>query len=412
MHDLRIETFVVNLAWLLLGAALIGMVAQRLSISYAVALVIAGLLLEESHIVEVPRLEPSLLLFAFLPPLLFDASFRLDARELRPVVRPVLLLAVPGVVMTAVLVGGGLSLILGLPIGVALLFGAIVAATDPVAVVAVVKKLKMPEGLAVTAEAESLINDGMAITLYTALSGFAVTGEMRLWDNVGVFGREVLGGVVIGAALGIAASRVTRLLDDHLLEMMLSTVLAYGSYLVAASLHASGPLACVAAGFIHGTYGRSIGMSRQTSERLDDLWEYLGFLANAIVFLLVGFTASVGRLREEAWPVTAAILAVLVARIVVVRLLRPTSGVDGMTHRGERIVLVWAGLRGALTIALALALPVNTPSRELVIAMAFGVVLFTLVVQGLTFPFVLRRLGPRLPEGTAGGSVALPPADS
>jgi CPA1 family monovalent cation:H+ antiporter len=393
MSELQIETVVTQFAWILLGASVVGTLARRLGISYAVALVITGLLIEESHIVRVPHLSPGLLLFAFLPPLLFDASFRLDARELRLVARPVLMLAVPGVLVTALAIGSALWLVLDLPFGVALLFGSIVAATDPVAVVGIVQKLGLPARLTVIAEAESLINDGMAITVYTAVIGYAVSGRVEAFDAVRVFGEEVLGGLFIGGAVGLAGARLTRLVDDALLEMTLSTVLAYGSYLIANSAHASGPLACVAAGLIHGSYGRAFGMSRTTSEHLDLLWEYLGFLANAIVFLLVGFTVNISVLLDDAWPVAVAIVAVLVVRTAVVWLMTPRAGDHGVPAWKERTVLTWAGLRGALTIALALALPIATPQRSQIIAMAFGVVLFTLVAQGLSLPRLLRSLG-------------------
>jgi CPA1 family monovalent cation:H+ antiporter len=149
----------------------------------------------------------------------------------------------------------------------------------------------------------------------------------------------------------------------------------------------------VAAGFIHGSYGREVGMSVQTSERLDDLWEYLGFLANAILFLLVGLSINIELLLDKAWPVTVAIVAVVVSRVIVVAATRLTETPDAPVLRGERAVMVWAGLRGALTIALALSMPISTPSRDLLIAMAFGVVLFTLVVQGLSLPFLVQWLG-------------------
>ena len=394
MSESAIESFVTQFSWLLLGAALIGILARRVNVPYAVALVIGGLMVEGSRLIQVPQLEPGIVLFAFLPPLLFDAAFRLDARHLRLVARPVLLLAVPGVLVTAVIVGGVVAMVLGLPLVVGLLFGSIVAATDPVAVIGVVRQLGLPSRMVIIPEAESLVNDGMAITLYTALLGLAVSGEVNPLSAVGLFGFEVVGGVAIGAGLALLLSRLTRTIDDHLIEMMLSTALAYGSYLIADAAHASGPLACVAAGLIHGSYGREVGMSLETSRLLDDLWEYLGFLANAILFLLVGFTVNIGLLLERAWPVAVAIVVVVVSRVLVV------EGVGWATARGplatpraERVVYVWSGLRGALTMALALGLPPATPGRELLIAMAFGVVLFTLVVQGLTLPLVIRWLG-------------------
>jgi CPA1 family monovalent cation:H+ antiporter len=244
------------------------------------------------------------------------------------------------------------------------------------------------------AEGESLINDGVAITLFTVFSGLAIAGQLDVLAGVALFARQVLGGVAIGVVTGVVFSRLTAIIDDHSIEMTLSTALAYGSYLVAQSVDTSGPLACVAAGLIHGSYGRQVGMSERTRRLLDDLWEYFGFIANALVFLLVGFSASLRTLADVAGPISIGILAVLISRVLVLfgvpRLVPRRST---MTTPAERTVLVWGGLRGALTITLALALPPEVPERSLLIAMAFGVVLFTLMVQGLTLPLVVRRMG-------------------
>ena len=388
-----VEGWTAQFALMLLVATVVAAVARRFRVPYEVALVLTGLAIAAPHTFSLPSLDPELLLFAFLPPLLFDASFRIDVRELRIVARPVVLLAVPGVLVTAVLVGLAVAWLLGLPLATGLLFGSIVAATDPVAVVALMRQLRLPPRMSVVSEAESLINDGMAITLYTVFLELALGHAIGLGGAVGLLTTEIAGGLAIGAALGFAFSRATALIDDPLVEMTLSTALAFGSYLLADALHASGALACVAAGLVHGSYGRSIGMSNRTSERLDLLWEYLGFAANAIIFLLVGFTADLGAFVRNLWPVVVAVLAVLVARVVVVEL------VGGLMARSaaaipprERLVLVWAGLRGALTLALALGLPLAVPHRALLIDMAFGVVLVTLVVLGLTLPLLVRRL--------------------
>jgi CPA1 family monovalent cation:H+ antiporter len=277
---------------------------------------------------------------------------------------------------------------------VGLLFGSVVAATDPVAVVGVFKSLHAPRRLAAIAEGESLINDGIAITIYTVVLALALGQPTGPVDVLVVLGREVVGGVVIGCLLGLAFSRFTGLVDDHLIEMLLSAALAYGSYITAQWLEASGPLACVSAGLIHGSYGRRVGMSDTTRRLLDDLWEFLGFLANAVLFLLVGFSANLSSLVSTAWPVAVAVASVLLARVVVLG----GPGIvlkqqDLVMEPKERVVLAWSGLRGALTIALALALPTETPTRDLLIAMSFAVVLFSLVAQGLSLPLLLRWVG-------------------
>ena len=395
--QLDVEGIVTALAWMLLGASLLGMLAWRLRVPYAVALVLAGLLVEETHLLNLPQLEPRVLLFVLLPPLLFDAAFRLDERELQSVAQAVLFLAVPGTVATAVIVALVLVLALSLSFPVALLFGSIVAATDPVAVVGVFRNVGAPTRLAVIAEGESLINDGVAITLYTVTIGLVTAGAADVAGALELFAREVVGGVAVGVILGVMFSRLTAIVDDHLIEMTLSTALAYGSYLAAQSIDTSGALACVAAGLIHGSYGREVGMSTRTRRLLDDLWEYFGFVGNAVVFLLVGFTASLASLVASGGAVLVSIVIVFAARVLVVAgpplLVHMSRRVQAVTSRAERAVLIWGGLRGALTITLALALPAGLPERQLLIAMAFGVVLFTLLVQGITLSLLVRRVG-------------------
>lgn len=391
---MTIEVVAQQAAWLLLGAALVGMLARLIHVPHAVALVAAGLLVGQVHVVAAPRLEPNLLLFAMLPPLLFDASFRLDARELVRLYLPVFVLALPGVVVTALVVAAALEWPLGFPPTAALLFGSVVAATDPVAVTAVFSWYKVPGRLTTVVEAESLINDGVAIALFTIISSFVLGHEARPLAFTGLVVWQLLGGVLIGAALSFACSHLASLIDDHLLEMTLSTALAYGSYLLGQALGTSGALACVTAGLIHGSYGRQVGMSEATSRLLDDLWEYLGFVANALVFLLVGFSVELAGLGAALWGIAVVVAATLLARALVVlppwwfaRLGQPPFSL------GERWVLTWSGLRGALTIALALALPLTAPERNRLVALAFGLVLFTLLVQALSLPALIRRAG-------------------
>ena len=401
---LDIEATVVELAWMLFGGAILAMLAWRLGVPYAAALVLGGLAVEESHLIALPQLDPRVLLLVFLPPLLFDAAFRLDERELRVVARQVLMLAVPGTVATAAIVGIVLVLVLHLPVTEALLFGSIVSATDPVSVVGVFRNVNAPSRLEVIVEGESLINDGVAITLYTVTIGLATAGTVDVSGALGLFARQVIGGVLVGALLGVVFSRLTAIVDDHLIEMTLSSALAYGSYLAAQSLDMSGALACVAAGLIHGSYGREVGMTERTRRLLDDLWEYFGFVVNALVFLLVGFTANLASLVAAAGQVLVGIAVVFASRVIVVsgaplllvvlrRHVRLARRLQPVTARAERAVLIWGGLRGALTITLALALPPQFPERQLMVAMAFGVVLFSLLVQGVTLSLLVQRTG-------------------
>ncbi len=393
MNALPAEQIVNELAWLLLGAALMGMLARWIHIPYAVALVICGLVIEGSHLVAVPQLEPNLVLFVFLPPLLFDAAFRFDTAQLRTLVRPIALLAVPGTLVTAALIGIFVSAVLHLPLaaGAALRQHRRRDRSGRGR-----RRLSAPRGGTLdctrspTARAWSTTASRSPST-----SPFWAPRSARTracMDAVGVFATEVVGGVAIGLVLGFVCSRVGSLIDDHLIEMTLSTALAYGSFLIADALHTSGPLAVVAAGLVHGSYGRRFGMSESTRRLLDDLWEYLGFAANSLVFLGVGLTVDVRTFGGQIEPALVAIVATLLARAVVVVGYAWLDRADVLSVP-EQVVLIWGGLRGALSIALVLALPAETPERNLLTTMTYGVVLFTLVVQGLTLPFLVRRAG-------------------
>src|ERR687886_1649000 len=182
--------------------------------------------------------------------------------------------------------------------------------------------------------------------------------------------------------------------------MALSAALAYGSYRAADSVGASGALACVAAGFVHGSYGRRIGMSQRTRDLLDAMWELLGFLANGLLFLLVGLAQNLGQLWAAAGATAVAVVAVALSRVLVVELAtRLVPAERSLVGMAGRMVLAWGGLRGALTLALALALPETLPGRSLVVTMAAGVVLFTMLVQGGTLPLVVRWTGLAQPGG-------------
>jgi CPA1 family monovalent cation:H+ antiporter len=403
-----IEELVGLFPWLLLGATVLGSLAFRFRVPYATVLVLGGVVVASLAGVPVPHLNPELLLFAFLPPLLFEAAFRLDDRELRLLARPLLVLAVPGTLLTALVVGGVMTMVLQVPLVIGLLFGSIVAATDPVAVVPVFRHLGAPRHLSVIAEGESLVNDGVAITLYTAFLGLALSASSTPPEAVQLFFRQAIGGIAVGLVLGLVSLALTSLIDDHLLEMTLSTALAYGSYLAAQNAGLSGALACVTAGLVYGSLGRRVGMTESNRRLIDELWEYLGFLANALVFLLLGLTVDLPGLGQQAGAVAAAIVVVLLARAAVINGLRLVPGLGIASSAAERLILTWGGLRGALTAALALALPATLPARDLLVAMAFGVVLFTLVVQGATLPLVVRRLGLlRTPEtGDASSSTS------
>lgn len=377
---------------LLLVISLVAIVVQYLRVPYTVALVTGGLILGFVEPLPV-ELTSELILAFFVPPLIFEAAFHLDFRELRENMRFLLALAVPGVILTMLIVGYMLTWTTALPLVTALVFGALVAATDPVSVIALFRTLGVPKRLTALVEGESLLNDGTAIVVFNVVLAIALTGHLDIGASVVDFIKVVVGGVGVGLLLGWLTANLIARVDNHLIETTLTTVLAYGSYLLAEQFHFSGVLAVVTAGIINGDIGPR-GMSPTTRIILSNFWEYAAFLANSLIFLLIGLQIRIPALLEFWQPILAAIVAVLVARLIVV------YGLSQMIRRGEpvplawRHVLAWGGLRGAISLALALSLPIQLgfANREQLQVMAFGVVLFTLFVQGMTIGPLVRWL--------------------
>lgn len=392
---IQAETLIIEL---LLVASLVAIAVQRFRVPYTVALVVVGLLITFQQPAEF-NVTPELILALFVPPLVFEAAFHLNLVELRRNLVVIGMLAVPGVLVSTLIVGGLITWLTPLAWPLAIVFGALIAATDPVAVVALFRAVGVPKRLAVMVEGESLLNDGTAIVLFNLALAAALTGEFSLLNGVIDFVRVAAGGVAIGLALGWLAAQIIARVDDYLIETTLTTVLAFGAYLAAERLHLSGVLAVVAAGLINGNLGPR-GMSPTTRIVLFSFWEYVAFLANSLVFLLIGLQINIPALAAAWQPVAAAVLAVLTSRVVVVYGL--TALVNVWLRRrplAEPIpwtwqhVLGWGGLRGAISLALALSLPAALgPERTLIRTMAFGVVLFTLLAQGTTMGPLVRRL--------------------
>lgn len=387
---LSTETLIIEL---LLIASLVAIVVRRLHIPYTVALVVVGLFLTTQSPLNF-ELTPELILALFVPPLVFEAAFHLNLTELRRNLTSILIMAVPGVLLTTLIVGGIVSYGTGLALPIALVFGSLVAATDPVAVVSLFRLLGVPKRLSVLVEGESLLNDGTALVLFNLMLAIVITGEFNLLSGVFEFIKVSVGGIMLGLLLGWVISRLISRIDDYLIEITLTTVLAYGSYLLAEQMHFSGVLAVVAAGLITGSLGPQ-GMSPTTRIVLYNFWEYITFLVNSLVFLLIGLDVDIWALGQSWQPIAWSIGAVLAARIIVV------YGLGWITNRISepvslrwRHVIAWGGLRGALSLALVLSLPATFgEDRFLLRTMAFGVALFTLLIQATTMRPLIRKLG-------------------
>jgi Na+:H+ antiporter len=382
---------------LLAVAAVTAVIANRLRISYTVSLVVLGLLAGALLPRGAVEVTPEVVLLVLVPGLVFEAALRFDAEHLRRTIGWMVLLAAPGVVLSAAIVAVVLTLAAGLPFELGLVVGAMVAATDPVAVIATFRSLRVPPRLATLVEGESLLNDGTALVLFT-VSVAAISEGVSISETAETVVITVVSSIGIGLVAGWLASRLIALVENVAIELAISLAAAYGVYLLADGLDQSGIIATVVAGVVIGTQGRASGLSRAAAEALDVVWEFIAFVLTAFAFLLVGLAISFDDLVAAALPIAAGVVAILVGRVAVVygllggaaRILR------GRTRQAEvpmrwLHVLYSAGLRGAVAVAMALSLPADFPERALLQQITFGVVLFTLFVQGTTADRVVAR---------------------
>ena len=382
-------------------ATAVAIAVQRLAVPYTVALGFTGLVLGLLHAFEAPYLTKALLFNVFLPGLLFEAAFHIEFKQFWRNRLTINTLALPGVVaavaLTALIltpVANGLHFVQGFTWKHALVFGAIISATDPIAVVAIFKGLGVPKRLSVLLESESLLNDGTAIVFFT-LSLALVTGRVVTAGGLAFDFIRIVGiGALIGAGVGLAVSQVIKQVDDPMIEITLTTIAAYGSFLAAEHFHYSGVIATVSAGMLCGNYGARVGMSPSTRIAVETFWEYVAFALNSIVFLLIGLEVHFRSLLASWQAILLAYLVVTGGRALII------FGASSLLRRTrERIpwawsvILTWGGLRGGLPMVLALSLPKDFPHRELLVSMIFGVVILSILVHGLTISPLLGWLG-------------------
>ena len=386
------ELQLIDLGMLLVVTSLVAMMSRRIGLPYTAGLVAAGIVLALLPIgVNLP-LSRELVFNIFLPPLIFEAALQMPWRRLRAQLPLTVTLAFLGVAISAAFVAGGLHWLLGWSWLGAAFFGVLIAATDPVSVIAAFKEMRAEPRLGMVVESESLLNDGVAAVAFSILLVIAGGGELTPVAAVGALVWTVLGGLAAGAGVAFLLLKLAGRTDDHLVEITLTTIIAWGSFLLAEHLKASGVFAALAAGVIVGNLGWRRAISDNGRGHVLGFWEYAAFLVNSLLFLMIGSHEAHQPLALVSGALAVVIILTLLGRAAAVYpialLFRGTALRLPATYQH---VLLWGGLRGAVGLALALAVPASVPEQRQIIVLAFGVVAFSIFLQGLTMPPLLRR---------------------
>ena len=389
--ELKIET----IEMLLLIAAVVAMLARRLRIPYSIGLVVAGIALALLPFSPAIQLTKQLLFTTLLPPLIFEAAFQIRWADLKKDLRLVLLLATVGVAISAAATATGIHYAVSWPWISAVVFGLLIAATDPVAVIATFKEAKIHGRIRLLVEAESLFNDGTAAAAFALALAFAAGESTSTFGIAKTFGFVVFGSIICGAVVAGLVLLLSGAAQDHLVELTFSTVAAYGSFLLAEHFHGSGVLATLTAGLLIGNVGH-LAISSTGRKAVLEFWEYAAFVANSLIFLLIGLQLAHRDYRSALLAAAAGVVIVIFARALAVY---PLALLFARTRQRvtwwHQHILFWGGLRGALALALALGIPETMPNRQEIITVAFGVVAFSIIVQGLTIIPLLRRAVPQ-----------------
>ena len=383
-----------TLGLLLFVASLVAMVTRRLKLPYSVGLVVAGIALALLPFgLDLP-LTPELVFTVFLPPLVFEAAIQIPWKPFRRELPLLLLLVTVGVLLAAGIVAAGMHYLVGWSWLGAAFFGILIAATDPVSVIAMFRQIDVDDRLHLLVESESLLNDGVAAVGFAILVGIAAGGAATPAGIGGQLLLTVLGGILAGAVVAGPLLLIAGRTTDHLVEITLTTLAAWGSFLLAEHFHVSGVLAALTAGLLVGNVGWMGSISDSGRPAVLSFWEYAAFLVNSLIFILIGgreANISIGPLLSVAGVAVLLSLIGRAASVYPVALMFGRSGLK--VPAAYQHVLWWGGLRGALALALALALPANIPERGDIISVAFAVVAFSIFVQGLTMEPLMRRLG-------------------
>jgi CPA1 family monovalent cation:H+ antiporter len=378
---------------LLLIAAVVAMLARRLHIPYSIGLVFAGIALALSRFAPDVELTKQLVFTLFLPPLIFEAAFQFRWRELRKDLPAILTFATIGVMVSAAATAAGMHYLARWSWTSASVFGALIAATDPVAVIAMFKDARVHGRIRLLVEAESLFNDATAAVAFTIVLVFASGHSVGAVGVTKTLLIIVAGSLVCGAAVAALALLLAGATDDHRVEITFTTVAAFGSFLLAEHFHLSGVLATLVTGLMLGNVGH-LAIAPKERAAVEEFWEYAAFVANSLIFLLIGMRLANQDYGFVLLPAMIAIVVVLVGRAVAIYPLSLLFARSSLRIKSQdQHILFWGGLRGALALALALGLPPEMAGREAIITVAFAVVAFSIFVQGMTIKPLMKRLG-------------------
>ena len=385
--DLSIELVQI----LLVIASVVAMLARHLKIPYTVGLVLAGIVLAFATSAHDTVLTKDLIFKLFLPGLIYEAAIYIHWNELRRDLLLIVTFATLGVIFSAIITAAGMHYLASWPWQSALIFGVLIAATDPVSVIATFKEAGVQGRLRLLVEAESIFNDSTAAIGFVIVLAFASGTQISVGDTVQTLLVSVGGGILAGLVVTGGIFLLVQRTEDHLVEITLTTVAAYGSFLLAEHFHASGVLASTTAGIITGNFGSLGSFTDRGRGAVESFWEYVAFVINSIIFILIGIREAHQNFFVATIPI--AIVLVLLGRAVAIYPLSALFSRSALrVETSHQHVLFWGGLRGALALALALGLPASIPLHDEIVTVAFGVVAFSLFVQGTSMTPLLRWL--------------------
>jgi len=389
---------VARIELLLLIACVVAMVARRLKLPYTVGLVLAGVGMAVFHVWPNVPIDRNIIFYTLIPPLVFEAAYQIRWPRFRKDIGLITWMATFGVFVAIAVVWLGMRYVAGWPSITAFIFASLIAATDPVSVIAMLKEQRVGGRFRLLIEAESLMNDGTGAAMFAIALAVLATNVFNPGLAFLHFLLVSIGGLALGGMIGYACSLLMGRVSDHLVEIALSTVAAWGSFFVAEYCGVSGILASVAAGLMIGNYGSLAGMSAKGRDDAETFWEFAAFVANSLIFLMVGVKLTNQNYTNVWLDVTIAIVLVLLSRAIAVGLsCLPFARSKQRVPMKQQTLLFWGGLRGALALSLALTVPETTPYYQHIIRVTFAVVAFSVIVQGITIGPLIKRAHLPLP---------------